>query len=248
MNKSILWLIGLLFVTSLSIVSCSETDGTEDPYANWEERNQRYIDSIATVAEANQGNGEGQWKIIRSYKLPSLGLNETGKIIDNVYCKIQKVGDGTESPIATDTVAVNYRGQLINGTVFDQSYQGELDPETATPRKFLVGAVIAGWSTALMKGFGGMKAGDQWKLYIPYPLAYGKDGTEGIPGYSTLIFDVNLVDIFPLKGMGKALMIPWMLKIAIIEYWKEESIAVCCNALFYGVLIHVGWTRRGPVR
>ena len=188
MNKSILWLIGLLFVTSLSIVSCSETDGTEDPYANWEERNQRYIDSIATVAEANRGNGEGQWKII-----------------DNVYCKIQKVGDGTESPIATDTVAVNYRGQLINGTVFDQSYQGELDPETATPRKFLVGAVIAGWSTALMKGFGGMKAGDQWKLYIPYPLAYGKDGTEGIPGYSTLIFDVNLVDIFPLKGMGKSI-------------------------------------------
>ena len=187
MNKSILWLIGLLFVTSLSIVSCSETDGTEDPYANWEERNQRYIDSIATVAEANRGNGEGQWKIIRSYKLPSLGLNETGKIIDNVYCKIQKVGDGTESPIATDTVAVNYRGQLINGTVFDQSYQGELDPETATPRKFLVGAVIAGWSTALMKGFG------------------GKDGTEGIPGYSTLIFDVNLVDIFPLKGTGKSI-------------------------------------------
>lgn len=79
MNKSILWLIGLLFVTSLSIVSCSETDGTEDPYANWEERNQRYIDSIATVAEANRGNGEGQWKIIRSYKLPSLGLNETGR-------------------------------------------------------------------------------------------------------------------------------------------------------------------------
>ena len=95
---------------------------------------------------------------------------------------------------------MNYRGQLINGTVFDQSYQGELDPETATPRKFLVGAVIAGWSTALMKGFGGMKAGDQWKLYIPYPLAYGKDGTEGIPGYSTLIFDVNLVDIFPLNS------------------------------------------------
>ena len=55
MNKSILWLIGLLFVTSLSIVSCSETDGTEDPYANWEERNQRDNDSIATVAEAIRG-------------------------------------------------------------------------------------------------------------------------------------------------------------------------------------------------
>lgn len=105
MNKSILWLISLLFVASLSIVSCSESDGTEDPYANWEERNQRYIDSIATVAEANQGNEVGQWKIIRSYKLPPLGLNETGKVNDNVYCKIVKIGDGTTSPIATDTVA-----------------------------------------------------------------------------------------------------------------------------------------------
>ena len=63
------------------------------------ERNQRYIDSIATVAEANRGNGEGQWKIIRSYKLPSLGVNETGKIIDNVYCKIQKVGWKNSRPL-----------------------------------------------------------------------------------------------------------------------------------------------------
>ena len=62
MNKSILWLIGLLFVTSLSIVSCSETDGTEDPYANWEERNQRYIDSIATVAEAIEAMEKGNGK------------------------------------------------------------------------------------------------------------------------------------------------------------------------------------------
>lgn len=205
MNKSILWLIGLLFVTSLSIVSCSESDGAEDPYANWEERNQRYIDSIATIAEANQGNGVGQWKIIRSYKLPPLGLNETGKVNDNVYCKILKIGDGTESPIATDTVAVNYRGQLINGTVFDQSYQGELDPETATPRTFVAGEVVAGWSTALMKGFGGMKAGDCWILYIPYQLAYGKAGYNSIPGYSTLIFDLNLVDVFPLKGTERSL-------------------------------------------
>ena len=204
MNKSILWLIGLLFVTSLSIVSCSETDGTEDPYANWEERNQRYIDSIATVAEANQGNGVGQWKIIRSYKLPPLNLDEKGKVNDNVYCKILKIGDGAESPIATDTIAVNYRGQFINGIVFDQSYQGELDPEIVTPRTFVTGEVIAGWSTALMKGFGDMKAGDQWELYIPYQLGYGKNGFQDIPGYSTLIFEVNLVDIIPLKGMERS--------------------------------------------
>ena len=114
------------------------------------------------------------------------------------------MGDGTESPIATDTVAVNYRGQFINGTVFDQSYQGELDPETATPKTFVAGGVIAGWSTALMKGYGGMKVGDQWELYIPYQLGYGKDGYSDIPGYSTLIFNVNLVGISPLKGTERS--------------------------------------------
>ncbi len=93
-------------------------------------------------------------------------MNETGKIIDNVYCKIQKVGDGTESPIATDTVAVNYRGQLINGTVFDQSYKGELNPSIAVPAEFPVGDVIVGWTTALMN----MTVGSRWELYIPSEL------------------------------------------------------------------------------
>lgn len=205
MNKSILWLIALLFVTSLSIVSCSETDGAEDPYANWEERNQRYIDSIATVAEANQGNGVGQWKIIRSYKLPTLGLNETGKVNDNVYCKILKIGDGIISPLFTDSVDVHYRGQLIplnNGekVVFDQSYQGELDLETATSKGNKLNGVVTGWTTALQQ----MKAGDQWELYIPYDLGYGKSGYLSIPGYSTLIFNLYLEKVIPLRGSERS--------------------------------------------
>ena len=55
MNKSILWLISLLFVASFAIVSCSESDGEENPYANWQERNQKYLDSIAAEAKANPG-------------------------------------------------------------------------------------------------------------------------------------------------------------------------------------------------
>ena len=62
MNKSILWLIGLLFVTSLSIVSCSETDGTEDPYANWEERNQGILTPLLQwrkpIEAMEKGNGK----------------------------------------------------------------------------------------------------------------------------------------------------------------------------------------------
>ena len=208
MNKSILWLVGLLFVTSLSIVSCSESDGAEDPYANWEERNQRYIDSIATVAEANQGNGVGQWKIIRSYKLPDLGLNETGKVNDNVYCKIIWKGDGVK-PLFTDTVSVDYRGKLIDGVIFDQSYTGELNPDFAVPANYpyidsygYAHDLATGPKTATMQ----MHVGDRWEVYIPYDLGYGKDSSDKIPGYSTLIFDWYLADVIPLKGTERSLI------------------------------------------
>lgn len=179
MNKSILWLISLLFAASFAIVSCSESDGEENPYANWQERNQKYLDSIAAEAKANPG----EWKVVRSYKLPPLGLNEQGKVNEYVYCKIINNGEG-ERPLFTDTVAVNYRGKLINGTVFDQSYKGELNPSIAVPVEFPVSDVIVGWTTALMN----MTVGSRWELYIPSELAYEEAGSGSIPGYSTLFF------------------------------------------------------------
>lgn len=210
MNKNILWLIGLLFVTSLFAASCSETDGEVDPYANWEERNQRYIDSIATVAAANLGDEVGKWKVIRSYKLPDLGLNETGKVNDYVYCKILEKGTGTVSPIFTDSVDTHYKGEMIpllngNRVTFDQSYSGsELNVETDLTVGFKSGEVITGWTSALQA----MKAGDRWQLYIPHELAYGETGSNrgavAIPGYSALIFDLMLVKVIPLKGTGRS--------------------------------------------
>lgn len=206
MNKSILWLICLLFVTSLSIVSCSESDGAEDPYANWEERNQKYIDSIAQLARKNEGNEPGQWKVIRSYKLGDPVLGEEVNVNQYVYCKIIDNDGVGQKPLFKDSVDVNYRGELIpllNGktVVFDQSYTGNLDPEMATPSGFRVNQVITGWTTALQQ----MRVGDRWEVYIPYDLAYGQSGQSSIPGYSTLIFDVDLVDIFPLKGSERSI-------------------------------------------
>lgn len=202
MNKSILWLIGLLFAVSCTIVSCSETDEVEDPYANWADRNQLYIDSIAKVARANEGSQPGQWKIIRSWKLPSLGLDQTPEVNDYVYAKIIKNGDGA-TPLFTDTVGVNYRGKLIDGTVFDQSYLGELDNNTAFPVNFDLNnsTLRVGFATALMA----MQVGDRWEVYMPYGLAYGAAGYNSIPGYSTLLFDIDFVDIYPLKGNERSL-------------------------------------------
>ena len=196
MKKSILWLIACLFVLPMSIVSCEETDGVEDPYANWEERNQAYIDSIAAVAQANPS----EWKMIHSYKFQPVDFGSFGSplnVNDYVYCKILRSGDGA-TPMFTDSVAVHYKGQLIplgNGkkVVFDRSYQGELDPSVAKHVVFQTGSLITGWTSALMQ----MKEGDRWELYVPNELGYGNSNKPSIPAYSTLIFDLHLVKVNP---------------------------------------------------
>ena len=192
MKKSILWLVSVLFLLPLIITSCEENDGLVNPYGNWKERNQHFIDSIADVAYANPD----EWKIIHTYQFPEPTDPLASKFVkDYVYCKVLESGDGI-SPFYTDTVSANYRGQLIpllEGTVvtFDQSYQGELNKDVAIPRSFALNGVIPGWTTALQH----MREGDYWKVYIPSELGYGLVGSDNIPGYSTLCFDIHLVKV-----------------------------------------------------
>lgn len=201
MKKSIFWLMGLLFSVSLAVTSCEETDGVVDPYFNWQERNELYIDSIARVANANLGNEVGQWKAVHTYKFnpPINDLNPD--VNDYVYCRILEKGTGTVKPLYSDSVAAHYRGQLIplydgQKVVFDQSFQGELKEDLAVPVTFGlwegVGGVIEGWSSALPQ----MVEGDRWEVHIPYQLGYGIYGRNEIPGYSALVFDIQLVKIF----------------------------------------------------
>ena len=196
MKKSILWVIGLLFSASLVITSCEETDGAVDPYFNWAERNQLYIDSISKVARANPE----EWKVIHTYMFvpPMNELNPD--VNDYVYCRVIKNGTGTLKPVYTDKVSTHYRGQLIplyNGAkvVFDQSFQGELNTDVAAPVEFEVGGVIEGWTTALQY----MVEGDHWEVHIPYQLGYGAYGNGDIPGYSTLVFEVQLAEITTIR-------------------------------------------------
>lgn len=94
-------------------------------------------------------------------------------------------GEGAK-PSATSRVKTHYHGTLIDGTVFDSSYnRGE-------PIDFAVNGVIAGWTEALQL----MPVGSKWRLYVPYNLAYGERGAGAAIGpFSTLIFDVELLDI-----------------------------------------------------
>lgn len=99
--------------------------------------------------------------------------------------KVIEEGSG-ESPTASDRVKVHYEGQLIDGTVFDSSY------ERGEPATFPVNGVIPGW----VEGLQLMKEGAKYQLFIPSDLAYGLRGAGGDIGpNATLIFDVELIEI-----------------------------------------------------
>ena len=104
------------------------------------------------------------------------------KTASGLLYEVIKLGDGGPKPTAESDVEVRYHGELIDGTVFDES---------TTPITLNLGRVIKGWTEGLQL----MSVGDKYKLYIPYNLAYGEQGTQGIKPYSTLIFDVELVSI-----------------------------------------------------
>lgn len=203
MNKNILWLLGILVSLSAGFTSCSEDTQTTDPYSDWAVRNDAYIDSIASVC-ANPPAGE-HWEKVLNYKLQSdasedLGYQDyTPGKNDYVYMKLFPE-DNIEplgiSPMSTDTVSVHYRGKLINGTVFDESFSGEWNGMVNEPRSFATSGVIKGWTTALLK----MKEGQHVELYIPNGMGYGSVERDVIPAYSTLIFDLRLEKVIHPKG------------------------------------------------
>ncbi|MBR4841692.1 MAG: FKBP-type peptidyl-prolyl cis-trans isomerase [Bacteroidaceae bacterium] len=97
--------------------------------------------------------------------------------------QVIKLGDGGPKPTATSDVEVRYRGELIDGKVFDES---------KNPITLNLSGVISGWTEGLQL----MSVGDKYRFFIPYNLAYGEQGAgNDIKPYSTLIFEVELVNI-----------------------------------------------------
>ncbi|MCE3228663.1 MAG: uncharacterized protein K0S32_3214 [Bacteroidetes bacterium] len=102
-----------------------------------------------------------------------------------------KKGSGA-SPKETDIVKVHYTGKLLDGTVFDSSV------ERGEPIEFALNQVIKGWTEGLQL----MKKGGKAQLIIPSAIAYGSQGGGPIPPYSTLTFEVELIDIKPAPAGG----------------------------------------------
>lgn len=189
-----------LFAVLIFLASCSEKDEVGE-YDNWQARNQHYVDSIASLADA----GRDGWTKIIAYNLntrePRPDLN------NNYYIYVQKLekGTGDKLPENNDSVRVHYLGRLIpsmsytQGNVFDKSYSTyTFNEETDVPKLMPVtNSIITGFSTAVMH----MVEGDRWKVVVPYYLGYNPkvNPSSMVPDYSALIFDIKLVRIYKYK-------------------------------------------------
>lgn len=188
------------FTLLFFIAACSESDDEEGDYDNWQQRNEAYF---ATLADSLRQQ-PAQWVRYKSY---SLDQSSEGSATDYVYAKVISRGDDGDSPMFTDSVRVSYQGRLIpsatypQGYVFDGTAYGTYNNATNATAKMVMAAsgseaLISGWITALLH----MHRGDHWRLYIPHQLGYGAQdkSSSGIPAYSTLIFDLTLVDFSPV--------------------------------------------------
>ncbi len=133
-------------------------------------------------AKAKEAAAEGEKFLADNAKRDGVITLESGLQYEIVTAGEE---DG-DKPTVQSKVRTHYHGTFIDGNVFDSSY------ERGQPAEFPVGGVIAGWTEALQL----MTKGAKWRLYVPYELAYGAQGSPGgIPPYSTLVFDVELLDI-----------------------------------------------------
>ncbi len=144
-----------------------------------------YADSLyahytSTRVERQYAANKAKGEAFLVAKAKEEGVVATGS---GLLYKVITTGRG-EKPAETDMVSVNYRGTLVDGTLFDQSTE---------PIQLRVNGVIDGWKEALPL----MNVGSKWELYIPYELAYGdQENTQSvIQPYSALVFEVELLSI-----------------------------------------------------
>lgn len=146
-----------------------------------------YISTTLNRLKTEQAQAQGEkTKAEGEEYLAANALRKEVKVTESgLQYEVLEPGNGPK-PKATSTVKVHYEGTLIDGTVFDSSYQrGE-------PVEFPLNGVIKGWTEGLQL----MPVGSKYKLYIPYELGYGERGAgQSIPPYAALIFTVELLEI-----------------------------------------------------
>ncbi|WP_337745903.1 FKBP-type peptidyl-prolyl cis-trans isomerase [Hallella sp.] len=164
------------FVQAIKDVFASKTSLTDS------EAQQAVQDFFQRKAEEQAGAAKAEGEAFLAENAKKEGVVS---LPSGLQYQVLREGDGRK-PAATDQVECHYEGTLINGQVFDSSYQRG---QTAT---FGLNQVIAGWTEGLQL----MQEGAKYRFFIPYHLAYGERGAgQSIPPFATLIFDVELVKV-----------------------------------------------------
>lgn len=203
MKRRGFYFLAVALFAVFGLASCSEEDDTVEEFPNWQARNDAFFnsltDSVMNLLELNPARTD--WKRIKSWsKSDSIEGSNSDYIIVNV---IEEGDAASATPLYTDTVTVHYLGRLLPsesypyGYVFDQSYYGNYYDDVSKPLQMAIGnsggnMLVDGFATALQH----MRRGDHWMVYIPYQLGYGSQSQTGVPAYSTLIFDLRLVDFW----------------------------------------------------
>lgn len=146
---------------------------------------QEYIQKRQAEQQA-EAAAAGETNLVAGQKFLAENATKEGvqSTASGLQYKVVTMGDGAK-PAATDTVKVHYRGTLLDGTEFDSSYARN------EPISFALNRVIPGWTEGVQL----MPVGSKFMFYIAPDLAYGEGGGGPIPPNSTLVFEVELLDI-----------------------------------------------------
>ena len=157
----------------------AETEATALREA-FSKRMQAKMAAEASVA-AGKNSAEGAAFLAKNKQVKGVFTTPSG-----LQYTILRQGTGPR-PKPSDRVKVNYHGTLLNGSVFDSSY------DRGQPTEFALNQVIPGWT----EGVGMMPVGGKYRFWIPSNLAYGEKGPPSIGPNATLVFDVELLQVVP---------------------------------------------------
>lgn len=182
MKKLLLYISSFLALMSFAAVSvsCNDDDkNTWEDYENWRNANTAFYEEQKFAVDKD-GNPE--------FVTVVAPWNPGAEVLIK-YLNDRSLTEGNLVPLLTSTVDVKYRGMLVNNVAFDSSYLRTSPADSIF--QTVLSKTIEGWWIALSS----MRVGDSARVIIPYNVGYGSSITGSIPPFSTLIFDVKLVNI-----------------------------------------------------